>query len=330
MRPLARRPTLPRRSQRAEPRGRAGSERPPPARGGRENPLVRVTLIFLTGAVGISFAAIFIRLALPAPPVVTGFYRMFFASVLVGVWFLARRHSLRIDRRAAAFVLASGLCLGTDLALWNTSVVRTSVATATLLVNTTPVYVGLYSLLVLREPLHRRFAVGTALALAGTVLLVGVPADRFGELEGALLALAAALFYAAYLLLMRAARQGVDAAPALLLMSLSATAALGFYGLVGDDAFRGFPASSWAAMVGAAVIGQIVGVLGIIWALRFLPATLASVALLAQPVGTAVLGWILLGEAIGLLQGAGGVAILVGILLAAQSSRVVYPTSEGS
>jgi drug/metabolite transporter (DMT)-like permease len=54
------------------------------------------------------------------------------------------------------------------------------------------------------------------------------------------------------------------------------------------------------------------------------------VALLAQPVGTAVLGWVLLGEAIGPLQGAGGVAVLAGILLAAQSSRMGYVAPESS
>ena len=81
-------------------------------------------------------------------------------------------------------------------------------------------------------------------------------------------------------------------------MTASAAAILGVYGWLGGDAFTGFPATSWAAMVGAATITQIGGVMGIIWALRFLPATIASVALLAQPVGAATLAWLLLGEAL--------------------------------
>ena len=269
---------------------------------------------------GISFAAIFVRLALPAPPVVTGFYRMLFATALVGAWLALRRRPLALPRRSALAALASGLCFGTDLALWNTAIVHTSVATATLLVNTTPVHIGLYAALVLHQALDRRFVAGAALALAGSALLLGISWEDVDDTRGALLALAAALFYAGYLLLMTSARREGEALPALFLASLGATGVLGVYALLGGDPFGGFPASSWAAMAGAAVVSQIGGVMGIVWALRFLPATVASVALLAQPLGTALLGWLLLGEAISSFQGLGGAAVLAGILLASRSA----------
>jgi drug/metabolite transporter (DMT)-like permease len=277
-------------------------------------------LTFLVGVVGISFAAIFVRLALPAPPVVTGFYRMLFASALVGAWLLLRRRALGLSRPTALAALASGLCFGTDLALWHTSIVHTSVATATLLVNTTPVHVGLYSLLVLHQVLDGRFVAGAALALAGSALLLGISWGDVDDARGALLALAAAVFYAGYLLLMTAARRQGDAVPALFLASVGATALLGLYATLAGDPFVGFPASSWAAMLGAALVSQIGGVMGIVWALRYLPTTVASVALLAQPVGTALLGWWLLGESLAPLQVLGGAAVLAGIALASQAS----------
>jgi len=91
---------------------------------------------------------------------------------------------------------------------------------------------------------------------------------------------------------------------------------------VRGDAFTGFPAASWAAMAGAAIVAQLGGVMSVAWALRYLPATLASVGLLGQPVCTATLGWILLGEAITPLQAAGGAGVLVGIALASQGSAI--------
>lgn len=282
--------------------------------------MARVALALLAGIVGISFAAIFVRLALPAPPVVTGFYRMLFATGAMAAFALAAKRTPRppLGRRAALLALASGACFGTDLALWHTSIVRTSVATATLLVNTTPIYVGLYARLVLGERLAPRFVAGAALALAGAALLLGVSRRDLAQTEGALLALAAALFYAGYLLLMKAARGRGDAGPALLLSNAGATAILGLYALAQGGPFRGFPAASWAAMAGAAGVSQIGGVYAIVWALRYLPATLASVALLAQPVGTALLGWWILGEPLSAPQTAGGAAVLAGIALAAQ------------
>jgi drug/metabolite transporter (DMT)-like permease len=61
-------------------------------------------------------------------------------------------------------------------------------------------------------------------------------------------------------------------------------------------------------------------VLGIVWALRWLRTSFASVALLAQPVGTALLGWWILAEPIGPLQAVGGLAVLAGIFLASQEA----------
>ena len=277
-------------------------------------------MVFLASLLGISFAAIFVRLALPAPPVTTGFYRMLFATLLVGIWLAVRREPVSFSRRAALGGVAAGVCLGLDLAMWHTSIVLTTVAMATLLVNTTPLYVGLWAALVERVRFETRFLLGALLALAGTVLLLGLPQAGTGDVRGAALALAAAVCYAGYLLLMRAARHAVATAPLLFLTSASATVTLGVAAALRGDAFSGFSVHSWGAMLGAAVLSQLGGQMGVIWSLRYLPATVTSVALLAQPVGTALLGWWLLGEAITGVEALGGAVVLAGISLASRSS----------
>jgi drug/metabolite transporter (DMT)-like permease len=95
---------------------------------------------FCLGLVGISCAAIFVRLAQPAPPAVVAFYRMFLASVLMaaalgvtpglrqqlpGGW---RALSRSPHLHAAAL---AGLLFGIDHAFWHTSILATSVANAT-------------------------------------------------------------------------------------------------------------------------------------------------------------------------------------------------------
>ena len=266
--------------------------------------------------VGISFAPLFVRFALPAPPVTTGFYRMVFAALVVGAWVLPRGGLDSLPRRSRLAALAAGLCFGTDIALWHTSIVYTSVATATLLVNTTPIHVGIWSALVLRQKLPGRFVAGAGLALLGASLLLGLSWGDALHWRGALLSLFAAVFYSGYLLLMSVVRRTGDAVPALFLASLGATAALAAYTQVRGDPLVGFPAHAWAAFAGAALVSQVFGVMGIVWSLRHLPPTVASVAVLSQPVGTALLGWLLLGESIAPLQAVGGGAVLAGIALA--------------
>jgi drug/metabolite transporter (DMT)-like permease len=192
-------------------------------------------------------------------------------------------------------------------------------------VNTTPLYVGLYTLWVLRIPLARGFVLGGALALGGSALLLGLDSQRSGAIEGDVLALAAAGFYSIYLLAMKRARESLSTLAALMFAGLAASVVLGIYGLALGEPFFGFPVHSWLAILAAAIVSQIGGLFGIAWALRYLPATFASVGLLAQPVGTAILGWIILGEALQTLQLVGAVAVLVGIGVAARDPATGGP-----
>jgi drug/metabolite transporter (DMT)-like permease len=279
--------------------------------------VTRVVWIYGLTVVGIAFAAIFVRLALPAPPTITGFYRMLFACAALGAWLLLRRRRIQVTGRAALFALASGVCFGFDLAFWHVSILETSVALATLLVNLTPIHVGLFAWLVRRERLGTRFTAGAALALLGCFALLGDPGGAAGGLRGAGFAIIASLFYAGYFLWMSAARQQLDTLSALFLMTASATLVLGAAGIALGDPFRGFPASAWAAMLGLALITQVGGVMGVVWLLRHLPAHVVSVALLAQPVAAAGLAWLLLAEPLGAHELAGGAVVLAGIALAA-------------
>jgi len=294
--------------------------------------LARALSVLLLGTLGIAFAAIFVRWALPAPPVVITFYRIGFATAALLLWLGLRGRICWPGRRAALLAGAAGICFGADLALWSTALTLTSVASATLLVHTTPIFVGAYALLAGREKISARFAAGCAVALPGVALLLrgdaalaqreSAAVDSFAAWSAAEigdgLALAGAVFFSGYILLIRSARQGMSAPMAVALSGVSATATAGFAALLRGDAFHGFPAQSWAAFAAAALVSHLGGALGVVWALGQLRATFTSVALLAVPVFAALLGWLLLGEKPGPLQFLGGALVIAGIALASR------------
>lgn len=283
--------------------------------------MARTLSVFLIGTFGIACAAIFVRLALPAPPVVSAFYRIAFAMLVLWSWLLGTGRWQRPAPRILWSNVIAGLCFGADMALWNTAVVETSVANATLLVNTTPILVGLWAITRRQERLELPLLAGGGLALLGGLALVGGDLDIEGALFGDGLALGAALFYAAYLLIMKEVRHELDAVRAVAIAGLSSMAVLGVIAWLRGDPFVGFPASSWWIFALAAAVSHLGGVLGIVWALRELRATFAAIALLAQPLGTALLGWWILGEALSPVQLLGGSLVMAGILLAARVGR---------
>jgi len=91
--------------------------------------------------------------------------------------------------------------------------------------------------------------------------------------------------------------------------------------LAGGERILAATGRGWAVLAALAVFCQVGGQGLIVHALAYLPVSFSSVALLVQPVATALFGWALLGERIGPLQGAAGCLVLLGVCLARLGSR---------
>ena len=275
-------------------------------------------LAVVAGILCIGFSAIFVRLAgLPGP--VSAFYRVLIAALVVVPWRLARpgRRPAPEDLRV---MVAGGIFFAIDIALWNTSLMLTSAATATLLANNSPLWVGLASFLLFRERLSWRYWVGLALALAGMMWLVGGDAFRHLSLSyGNLLAVGASVFYAAYILATQRARARVDLLTFMAVSTLSSVLLLLLLNLTLGSTLTGFPARTWLALAGLGLISQLGGWLAINYALGHLRAAHVSVCLLAQTVVTALLSMPILGEYLKANQVIGGLLVLAGIYSVTQS-----------
>jgi len=278
------------------------------------------------GIVCIGFSAILTKWAgVPGP--VAALYRVGIATLVLAP-FAGRglRQTLRGGPALPALILLAGIWFAGDLAVWNTSLGLTSAANATLLGNTSTIWVSLWSLLFLHERLRPLFWAGTALALVGAAAIVGADLSSVGTLgSGDLLALGSSLFYAAYLLTTRRVRRTTGTLQFMWLSSLGATAVLLIYGLAQGLPLGGFSAATYGNLLALGLISHVVGWLSINYALGHLRASVTSVSLLGQPVITALASVPLLGEALSAAQIAGGALVLVGIGFANRSQAATPP-----
>lgn len=114
--------------------------------------------------------------------------------------------------------------------------------------------------------------------------------------KGDLLALGAALFYSAYILVTKRARHRLDTLFYVWLANLGAVLALLALTLSAGWSIVGYSAPTYAAMIAQGLISRVIGVSAIAWATGHLPASFVSVGLLSQPVMAAILAFFLPGE----------------------------------
>ncbi len=283
-------------------------------------PAGRAYAALALGVLCIGFSAIFTKWAgVPGP--VSGFYRVAIATVVLAGPVLPRARQIAgRGRGILALTMLAGLFFAGDLSLWNTSLLYTSAANATLLGNTSTLWVSLWSLLVLHELLGGPFWLGTALALGGAALIVGP--DLQGLTGGGdLLAVASSVCYAGYLLTTGRVRRTSGTLEFMWLSSAGAAGVLLIFCLATGLPLAGFRLDQYAALVALALVSHVTGWLAINFALGHLRPALTSVSLLGQPVITALLSVPLLGEGLSWAQVAGGALVLAGIALATRRGR---------
>jgi drug/metabolite transporter (DMT)-like permease len=224
---------------------------------------------------------------------------------------------------AAALALA-GIYFAGDMALWHLALHYTTVANATLLSNFAPIFIALWVWFAYRVRFSRIFIVGMLIALAGAIMLVGPNASGShggsNKLLGDALGLGSAVFYAAYQLVIKDARSQYSTSRLMAWSTTITGLALLPFALTAPGAFWPEQAAGWLPLLALALVAQISGQTVIAYALAHLPASLASVSLLIQPLTAAIAAWLIFQEAIGPVQMAGGALLLGGIYLSKRGS----------
>lgn len=251
----------------------------------RQNP--GSILLVIAGAVMISFAAVFVRLA-DVAPTTSGFYRMLFGSI--GLLILIAVQP-RLHRGFARGWVGSALIAAfftADMWFWHRSILFIGPGLATLLANFQVFVLAAIGVLWFREHFGARFAAAIALAIGGLWLLFGqewsdLPPDyRIGVIFGLLTALA----YSGYILTLRGLQihqphTRVEAR--LAQVTILCGAMLGAINMIEGNGFAIPDIRSLLALIALGLVCQVLGWLAITRGMPGLPASLVGLLLLLQP-----------------------------------------------
>ncbi|GIE80167.1 hypothetical protein Aph02nite_61170 [Actinoplanes philippinensis] len=257
------------------------------------------TVLALTVAVlAVSSSAPLIAFA-AAPAMAIAFWRNSLASlVLTPIALGPRRGEVRraAGARAGAFCVFAGIALAAHFATWMPSVQLGSVATATALVATQPVWQGLIAAVQGRRPSAAQW-LGIGLAVAGAAWATGVDLGVSGQAVLAdVLALLGALAAAVYTALGERARAELSTTTyTWICYGTCAVLLLAVCLAFGVD-LTGYDGRTWAAILALVAGAQLLGHSMFNYALQRTSATTVSVLILLEVPGAAFLAWWWLGQ----------------------------------
>jgi drug/metabolite transporter (DMT)-like permease len=267
--------------------------------------------------------------ATAAPALAIAFWRNALATGVLLPVVLTRLRSelLGLDRRERRLAALAGLLLALHFGTWVPALSYTSVASATALVATQPVWAALLSG-ARGVPVGRGVWTGIGVAMAGALLLTGVDLQVSGRaLFGDALALAGGAFAAAYMTAGSEIRRSVSTTTYTALCYGTTALVLLVVCLVGRQALTGYDAETWVKLIAITAGAQLLGHSLFNRVLRSVDPTTVSLSILLEIPGAALIAAVFLGQTPPLLAVPAAVLLVTGLgIVIRASSRGTTPS----
>lgn len=283
-------------------------------------PTLRVYLVLGMGLLCFALSPILVRMANEAPGIAVATWRSILSVLLLAPFALCSigNELKRFTRREWLLVLSAGILLGLHFVTFIESLYHTTVASATVLVWTNPIFIAVLGYLFLKEAVSRPLAVGIGIAVLGMALVGWGDATSTVQTAprpvlGNLLALSAAVVLSIYLLIGRVVRQRYSwlayVFPLYFIVALT-TLLMAF---AFDIPLLGYDLKVYGLILLMALGPSLIGHGSFNYAVRYLPAALLGVLALLEPVGASIAAYFLFDEIPAALAVVGLVVVLVGI-----------------
>lgn len=258
--------------------------------------------ILVMGLMSFSMSPILVRLAGDAPSLSLVVFRTFFSILLLAPFAIARegKAMLRLKRKEMGAILLAGILLGGHFYIFFEAIRLTTVASATVFVSLTPIFLGILGFLFLKERLSMYVTIGIIFAVIGGVMIAygdsGEEVSAINAPLGNMLALSACLMVSLYLLLGRVARQKISWLAYIFPLYSVASLSMIAVALITQTPLFGFDARIYGLCVLMAIFPQIIGHGSFNFAIKFFPAAILGLLSLTEPIGSTILAYWLFDE----------------------------------
>jgi drug/metabolite transporter (DMT)-like permease len=293
--------------------------------------LSRAYSVLLLGIIGISLSAIFIRLAqaegISSNLISAG--RMLIATLAITPAVLTannRQQLAQLNKKEIGLILLAGFFLAIHFIAWVTSLEYTSVLISGVLVTSSPIWVALLEVFVLKAKLPRLVILGLAIAMIGGIIIGLSGGDSGGgtgeqSLFGAGLATFGAIAVAVYMIVGRRMREKLSVTPYIWSVYGVSAILLCSYLLITSTPVTGYSVAGYGWIAASALVPQVIGHSSLNYVLGYLPATYVSLSTQTEPIISAIAAYFVFQEMPAIWQVVGGAVIMCGVVMATIAKR---------
>lgn len=276
---------------------------------------IKINLVLVVALLAVSTSSVMARFLPEVSSIVIALWRLVFASFAVWLYSFFKPQNKIKKQNIIPFVL-SGFFLGLHFICFYQAVKLTSIANATLLGITAPMFTLLIEHFVFKRKFKKIVFIGFAVAFFGTLMITGFSASTTDSAEiGKLYGLSAALCIAVVYLLANKIRAETSTVSYTRLLYLIAALFLFVIASTNGENIFELNKSDYLWLLALGLIPTILGHSLLYYGIKFTSPTIIASVPLGEPVIASVLAWMIFLEKVPFITLAGGILILFGVYL---------------
>ncbi len=283
--------------------------------------------IILFGLMSFSISPILVRFAGDTPALSLAALRNIMAILILTPFALRDPNVtfVRLERQDQIRTVAAGIMLGLHFYLFFEAIQRTTVASATVFVSVTPIFLAVLGYVFLKERLSGRVLAAIGIAVAGGLMIAygdtGADSQAVDPMWGNVFALGACLFVSIYLIIGRVSRQKLSWLAYVYPMYASSAVTVLVLAFATGTPLLGFSGKVYLLCALMAIGPHILGHGSFNYAVKYFTATFLGLLSLTEPIGATAMAFLLFDELPSAISLAGMVLTLVGVCVALYPGR---------
>ena len=239
----------------------------------------RAKYFVLMGVFFTSLSSIIIRLS-SSPSLIISSYRMLITVMLLIVPMMIKHKGelKKVEKKDFLLCVISGIFLALHFAFWIASINMTTIASSTVLVSCSPIFVAIASYFLFKEKLSKKAIFSILLAFCGTVIIAleGKSSGTETAALGNAMAFLGGIFVAGYFIIGNIVRKRINAIPYVFIVYSVSTVVLFALCIATKTPLYPYPAKEFILFLALAVFCSILGHTIYNWMTQYVTATFIS------------------------------------------------------
>ena len=284
---------------------------------------MKISVLLFLALLSISTSPIVAKGLIGVSAISIAFWRMIIASTFLWIYSgIYNQGRMKLDDNLKRTILA-GILLGIHFALFFGAIKLTSIANATFLGTTAPIFTIIFEIIILKRTFNKYISSGLIMTLIGSLIILGVDFNfNSNDSIGCIMALLCSFCLGIAFIISEKVREVENTIVYTRTLYFTAAITLLVIGIIRQDNIFHFNSMEFLGLAYLGLVPTIIGHNSFYYSIKYVSPTIVAAFPVGEPVIATILAYLIFNESITLFTAIGGLITICGLIIISLKKKI--------